>query len=313
MVKQDLSHLQSVRSNSYAPVAQPEFVSAVANAWYDEYIETGGAYRAKAIADLPYRGSNTALRCDRQLYFAMTGEERPLPSIADAYRMSLGTLVHAGLEPAIKKAFKNARFEVPIDLRPIGVPGSANADIVTYHDDGRCDAVVEVKTVNGFGFKSMATDFKGPAQGPRSGHILQAALSALALNADRVVVAYLAMENLSPTMSKYVEGDLGRFAAEWHYDRETYTELALAEVERIKNVAAYLEFDTAPAPWVHDTEVPAMSYISDPMKGTWVTIDPKNPNVIVDTGRVWFCDYCDFRTKCVALQNGTPPDQPTPF
>lgn len=313
MVKKDLSHLDVVRSQSYAPVAQPEFVSAVANAWYDDYIQQGNAHRSTAIADLPYRASNTALRCDRQLYFAMSGAERPLPNLADAYRMSLGTLVHAGLEPAIKRAFKNADFEVPVDLRPIGVPGSAHADIVTYHDDGRCDAVVEVKTVNGFGFKSMATDFKGPAQGPRSGHVLQAALSALALGADRVVIAYLAMENLSPSMSKYVEGDLGRFAAEWHYTREEYTALAQAEIERINNVVAYLEFDTAPAPWVHDAEVPAMSYISDPMKGTWVTIDPKNPNTIVDTGRVWFCDYCDFRDKCMALQNQTPVEQNNPF
>lgn len=300
MVKRDLSALPTpTRTEGTPPVATPQFVSAVANAWYQDYIDRGEAYRSTAIEGLPYRASFTALRCDRQLYYAMKGVEKPLPNIADAYRMSLGTLVHAGLEPAIKAAFPNADFEVAIDLRPIGIPGSAHADIVTYHDDGRPDAVVEVKTVNGFGFKTMATDFKGPAEGPRSGHVLQAAMSAMAIGADRVVIAYLAMENLSPTMSKYCEGDIGRFAAEWHYTRDEYEPLVVAEASRIAMVARALEYDITPSPWITDASIPKNSYVSDPSRGTWVTPDPQSPNQIIDSGRVWFCDYCDYRDRCI--------------
>ena len=175
-------------------------------------------------------------------------------------------------------------FEVDVDLRTIGVPGSAHADIVTYHDDGRVDAVVEVKTVNGFGFKSMATDFKGPAQGPRSGHVLQAAMSAAALNADRVVVAYLSMENLSPSMSKYCEGDIGRFAAEWHYTRDEYMVMVDSEVSRITQIVNAMEYQVTPSPWVWDADIPMYSYISDPNRGTWISTEPGNPNVVVDTG-----------------------------
>lgn len=304
MIAKDLSDLPTPeRQLGTPPVSQPEFVSAVAQSWYDQYLERGEQFRAKAQESLPYRASYSAFRCDRQLYYAMSNEPRELPSLADAYRMSLGTLVHSGLEPAIKAAFPNAQFEVEVDLQNIGVAGSAHADIVTYHPDGHVDAVVEVKTVNGFGFKSMATDFRGPAQGPRSGHIIQAALSALALNADRVVIAYLAMESLSPSLAKYTEGELGRFAAEWHYSREEYKLIAEPEVGRIRRLTSYVNDyagDDAPVPstYIHDDNVPANAFVSDPSRGMWIVNDPVSPEVIVDTGKVWFCDYCDWRDKC---------------
>lgn len=305
MIAKDLSDLPTPAvSHGTPPVTTPQFVSAVADAWYAQYLERGEHMRAKADERLPYRASFAAFRCDRQLYYAMDEEPRALPSLADAYRMSLGSLVHSGLEPAIKSAFPNAQFEAVVDLRSIGVPGSAHADIVTFDENGAVDAVVEVKTVNGFGFKSMATDFKGPPQGPRSGHVIQAALSALALKAKRVVIAYLAMESLSPSLAKYTEGDLGRFAAEWHYNQDEYTRIAENEVARIRRIAAYVE-DYAgddrpiPTPYIHDEEVIPNAYITDPSRGMYVVKDDADPNLIVETGRVWFCDYCDWRESCL--------------
>lgn len=316
MVAKDLSDLpQASRDAGSPPTSKPEFVDAVANAWYQQYLESGAAFRSKSI-ELPYRGSFAGFRCDRQLYYAMTNTERALPSIADAYRMSLGTLVHSGLEPAIKAAMPNAEFEVEVDLRTIGVDGSAHADIVTYHKDGRCDAVVEVKTVNGFGFKTMASDFKGPPEGPRSGHVLQAALSAMALGADRVVVSYLSMESMSPSLSKYVEGDIGRFAAEWHFNREEYEAIARPEIERINRVMRYVvEYNgnepIVPSPFIDDDKIPFGAYISDPARGMWVVNDNTDPNIIIDTGKVWFCDYCDWREKC--QQDTIKAKEVTPF
>lgn len=303
MVAKDLSDLpQASRDAGNPPTSQPEFVNAVAESWYQQYLDSGAAHRSKAI-DLPYRGSFAGFRCDRQLYYAMAGMPRNVPSIADAYRMSLGTLVHDGLESAIKDAMPNAQFEVEVDLRPIGVDGSAHADIVTFLEDGSCDAVVEVKTVNGFGFKTMASDFKGPPEGPRSGHVLQAALTAMALNAKRIVISYLSMESMSPNLSKYVEGDLGRFCAEWHFTREEYEAIAKPEIDRINRVMRYVtEYNDndpiVPSPFIDDDRVPFGAYISDPARGMWVVNDTTNPNVVVDTGKIWFCDYCDWRERC---------------
>ena len=303
-VKKDLSDLPAPdKAAGCPPVTEPQFVTALAETWFNQYLANGEHMRAKADESQPYRGSYSAFRCDRQLYYAMSGVSRPIPNIADAYRMSLGTLVHNGLEEAIKATFTNAEFEVPVDLSPIGVPGSAHADIVTYLEQSKTqvDAVVEVKTVNGFGFKSMASDFKGPASGPRSGHILQAALTAMALDADRVVIAYLSMENLSPNMKRYVASDIGRFAAEWHYTREEYRAIALPEIERIKRVTKWLGIPELVAPTtLYDTEVPAGAHIADPSRGMWIKND--DAGAIVDTGRIWFCDYCDWKDQCISDQ-----------
>lgn len=303
-VKADLSNLPPAeRDAGSPPVAEPEFVSALANKWFEQHVEAGNLHRATAL-DLPYRASYAALRCDRQLFYAMSGVERAVPNIADAYRMSLGTLVHAGLEDAIKAAFPNADFEVAVDLRKIGIEGSAHADIVTYlnKDKTEVDAVVEVKTVNGFGFKTMATDFKGPAEGPRSGHLLQAALSAMALDARRVVIAYLSMENLSPSMKRYTTSDIGRFAAEWHYHPDEYMPIAQAEIHRIKQITSWLTVENLIAPTtLHDSDIPAGAYISDPQRGGWLATTPDGQ--IKDSGKVWFCDYCDFRDRCLADQD----------
>lgn len=305
MVKLDLSSLPPVQNpESNRPVANPEFVSAIAEQWYDRYLESGANSRARAIESLPYRASYTAFRCDRQLYYALTGAPREEPTIAEAYRMSLGTLVHSGLEESIKAAFPTAQFEVQVDLQSIGVPGSAHADIVTYLEDGSVDAVVEVKTVNGFGFKSMATDFKGPAQGPRSGHVLQAALSAHALNARRVVVSYLSMENLSPSTKRYVDSEIGRFAAEWHFSREEFVPLAKKEAERIRKVAHWAQpYDDAliVPTTLHDDEVPESAFVNDPDRGMWITTGTAGE--ITNTGRIWYCDYCNWRDTCVNDNN----------
>jgi len=302
MVIKDLSGLPNPeKSEGSPPVADPKFVSAIAHEWYKQYLDKQEHMRSKAIEGLPFRASHTAFRCDRQLFYAMRGDERPLPELADAYRMSLGTLVHSGLEPAIHAVFDDAQFEVQVDLRSIGVPGSAHADIVTYHTDGRANTVVEVKTVNGFGFKSMATDFKGAPAGPRSGHILQAALSAMALDADEVVIAYLSMESVSPALARYTTSDVGRFAAEWRYTRDEYQAIARPEIARIQRLVDQLENfpDVVPAPFIWEGDIPDGAFIQDPARGMWVVASPDDANVVVDTGKVWFCDYCDWREQCL--------------
>ena len=73
-----------------------------------------------------------------------------------------------------------------------------------------------------------------------------------------------------------------------------------SEVSRITQIVNAMEYQVTPSPWVWDADIPMYSYISDPNRGTWISTEPGNPNVVVDTGKVWFCDYCDFRTRCLS-------------
>lgn len=161
-------------------------------------------------------------------------------------------------------------------------------------------AVAEVKTINGFSFKMIATDFKGAAQGPRWAHVLQGGLGALALGVPDLFVGYLSLENISADMAKsFSDDETGRFTAEWHFDVETLRPALEEEVRRIKRIISLVEAGVVPAREIHDPELPTGAIIVDPEhRGRWqVTQDAK----VVQSGTTWFCGYCSHRDTCVAM------------
>lgn len=280
------------------PTDKPEFVSALAEAWFAKATAAGLDY-ASAIPELPYRASYASKRCDRQLHYAIAGVPESNPaSIADHWRMEIGSMVHAQLADIIPTIHPRSKHEVEVDLRPIGIPGSAHADLVTYDEDGAVDAVVEFKTINGFGWKMAATSFKGPPEGPRSGHVLQAAMVAKALGARRVIVGYLALENLSPSMaSSFSNSELARFCGEWHYALADVEAIVEYEVKRVNRLIKLGAAGVLPAREIHDDSIPAGAVFDDPNRGTWrVTIADE----VKAMGSFWLCGYCDHRDRCLA-------------
>lgn len=339
---------------STKPPARPPsknliFLQPVIDRWHEEILANDEYL--PAIAGRPYRGSMAGLRCDRQLFYALTGVERTVPrSVADSWRLNLGTMVHDGLQDVLDNLGDGWRREVIVDYRPIGIDGSAHADlaqfvcihcgstidcidVVSLDEPGAafltmrcsvaCDAsqeylverkpdgahtwspeheraefTVEFKTVNGMQFKSMATSFRGAPEGARSGHILQGAMSAKALGCNQVIVAYLAMENVGVDLAQSIEtGEIGRFAAEWHF---TVAEVETAiefEVGRVKRLLAAAEYDVLPMRVLHDQDLPDNAQVIDPARKTWVV--KNDDGTIAATGTKWFCDYCDHRPRCI--------------
>lgn len=290
-INRDLSALPSATGpEGRAPDPSPRFVTALAQAWYDSQDRSD---RERAVPGTRFRAS-WAGKCSRDLWWSLRDE--PLsdpPTIADVWRMELGKLVHEGLDEAITAAFPGAEVEVKVDLRPT-FDGSATVDVLLQTDSKL--TLLELKTINGFGFKMAATSFKGPPEGPRDNAVIQAALAAEALGADELVVGYLSLENLSPSMAPtYGDGsDIGRFAAEWTYLPAEYLPIAAQERKRVE--------------WVFDQdEVPdAFVYVdgrtvklSPPGSGQWVV---EAGGQITDTGKTWHCDYCWNRTKCRGLR-----------
>jgi ethanolamine utilization protein EutP (predicted NTPase) len=217
-------------------------------------------------------------------------------------------MVHEYLQTEFTALFPNKTItvEAKTDLASIGLDGSATVDIVIEPDsDDQRTIVVEVKTINGFGFKKAATSFKGPPTGPRWGAIVQGALSAAARNADLIIV-YVSLENLSPAMAlSYGDGTtLGQFAAEWHIDASTAADIAAAEVARINHVLTMADADILPPRTIHDPELPAGATVVDPARKTWHV---RNATSLLGTGTTWMCDYCDYRSKCIEDGEGGAP------
>lgn len=291
------------RGEDRSPVKNPVVVPVLAQKWFAKYQAEGQVGRAKAIPERRFRASWAGKRCDRSLYYALIDSPESEPStLADYWRFGLGTMVHEYLQDAFVDLFPNVECEVAVDLAPIGVDGSATVDMVVPAPEGGRPTVVEIKTINGFGFKKSATAFKGPAEGPRWSAVVQGALAAMALDAD-LIVAYLSLENLSPSIAlNYGDGtNVGQFAAEWHFTNEQVREIALAEVERINRVMVMLDADIVPPRTLHDPEIQPGGTVFDPAKGSWSV---RSGDTVLATGRTWMCDYCSHRTLCVADGEG---------
>jgi len=304
------------------PSSAPFIVNQIAERWFERHVENGNLDYAAAIPELPYRASLAGSRCDRQTYYRLTNAtETDAKTIADYWRMALGSLVHDGLG-AVMESLPSGELtmwqtEVTVDLRPAGIQGSAHADLVRFRctttdDPWVPDLVVELKTVNGFKFKSTATRFKGPPQGPDYGHVVQGALAAAGLGVRKVVVAYLSMELVGPDLASYADSEIGRFGAEWRYTDETIDNIVAAERTRIARLLMCVEQDIIPARELNDpTAYPAGAIVYDlppGKRGKWkLTIG----DMTMDMGDAWQCNYCEFRQQCITDGEGTQLEQPT--
>lgn len=313
-IKRDNSSLPTNRAvDGNPPVLAPLVVPVLAERWFAKYQAEGQTEKAKALPARSFRASWAAKRCDRSLQYALNNVPASEPlTLADYWRFGLGTMVHEYLQETFVDLFPNTKCEVPVDLMTIGLDGSATVDMITYNPDGSVQYVVEIKTINGFGFKKSATAFKGPAEGPRWSAVVQGALAATALDAEGLIIAYLSLENLSPSIAlSYGNGTtVGQFAAEWHYTNEEFAPIAAAEVERINRVMLMNGANVTVPRAIHDPEVTPGATVTDSSKGTWMV---RNGDAIIGTGRTWMCDYCDHRSQCIADGEGGSSDSEVAF
>lgn len=282
------------------PPSVNNFVAeAIADSWFAAYLERGEDQKGLAIPEAgPYRGSMASKRCDRALYYGLadTPPSNP-PGQADMWRMGLGSTVHLMLQDIADQLFPDAENEVKIDLRKIGIPGSSHADIVMTHNGKR--TLVELKSINGFGFKMIATTFKGPAEGARFGDVMQGALAAAAYDCEQLVVAYLSMEVVSPKMAEsYSNTEAGRFAAEWHYTIEELQPHIDAEKDRIARIIRDVEHGMPSRRLLVAPDYPEDAVVTSPEDGMWMV--KGEGQAIEDTGDTWMCSYCWHRDICIS-------------
>ena len=135
-----------------------------------------------------WRGSMAA-SCSRQIAYRITDTEisNPLTG-ADYWRFGLGTMVHNQLKPAIdrwlgKEDGVTAIEEAEVEL---GDYGYGHVDLTLKAGDKTI--VVELKTINGTGFKKAIG-----GEGPRHSALVQGAMYAHASNADLLFICYLTM------------------------------------------------------------------------------------------------------------------------
>ena len=242
-----------------------------------------------------WRGSMAA-SCSRQIAYRLCDTEPSNPLTgADYWRFGLGTMVHNQLKPAIdrwldKEEGVTAIEEAEVEL---GDYGYGHVDLTLKAGDKTI--VVELKTINGTGFKKAIG-----GEGPRHSALVQGAMYAHASNADLLIICYLTMELLSPNYAEAKGFDnTGRFGAEWHFTKEEFTPIAEAEIARLDyiadNLVQGLPHEVPRMCSEYDPEIPWGAEIIDPSTGAWVL---EEDNQLLAKGKTWMCNYCNYQDRC---------------
>ena len=307
-IKRDLSDLPP--ANGLTPDESPRFIGVLVDEWADARDDD----KATALGT-PFRHSDAG-KCARAISYTAAGIPRSDPmDITGVWNTSLGSLIHEQWQEALQRRWPDA--EVEVTCATVGADGSGHIDaviVVPIEPDPRRDHHViayELKTVGGFAFKAaVGAARKGtPAEGPKAAHLLQAALNGRAVDADEVIVGYLAKECISANVARRfgITDDLGRFAAEWTLTREQYEPLADLEAERVAGILALVadgRFAARKSP-----EMPVGAEVTDPETGAYeVRLRTEDGEVTVtDTGSTWECDYCAHQSLCATTEAGRIP------
>lgn len=294
------------------PDKTPRYAHLLAEAWRDANVDE--ADRPMATPDARLRAS-WAGKCARDISRRLLGlpATNP-PDLAAYWRMGLGSMVHEHLQPIIAKAYPGASIEHVTDWKELGIPGASHVDVYLVSDEtavmtkinplGSEDlaefrgkrTVIEIKTTGGFAYKLMV-GARGPAQGPKSMALLQAALSARALQADEVVIIYLSMECLSQREADKIGADeVGKFASEWTFPMSALNEMVDQEITRLGKILELVDAGEI-APRYMPGEMPSGARVTDPGTGAWTLERGGN---VLEAGQLWACAYCDSRDWCIS-------------
>lgn len=241
--------------------------------------------RPKAFETM-WRASDAG-KCARVLGLRESGYAPTEPvDLAGQWVMWLGVMIHEKMGHALIERFGfDAVTEHPWRLEDL-VSGHLDAKVTMPNGEIVC---YELKTRNAFGFdKAIGLNrmkySEKPPEGPRSSDLIQGALNAHAIGADRLVIGIIGLEAVSKGLAeKLGYDDLRRIMAEWHYTREDFEPIALAELDRMREMKAWMDDNLLPPRWAIDEVNGALQS---------VTLNPDQRDV------PWQCQYCDYRSLC---------------
>lgn len=237
--------------------------------------------RPKAF-DTLFRHSDAG-KCARQIAFGSLGYDETEPmDLAGEWVTTLGSRIHEMWQDALSASFPDSEVEFKVRFDKLS---SGHLDALVVTDQG-IKICYELKSMGSYGFdKAMGLMRKNWArkepEGPRLSAILQGSLNALAAGADVLVIGIIGLEAMSKGYAEKVGcSDLDRIMGEWHYSREEFEPLALAELDRLGEIKGWLDEQTLPPRWGLDDN------------GRSTTFEPEN-------GQQFPCGYCGYKSMCL--------------
>lgn len=176
-----IKDLPKAKRSGAIPDADPRFAHILAEAW--------GASRDqdKATAlGTPFRHSDAG-KCARYLSYVAAGLPVSDPmDLTGIWTTGMGERLHEEWQAALAARYPDAEIEVKVRME--GADGSGHIDAVVVADS--TTIAYELKTVGGYAYKgAVGAMSKGKAaEGPKSEHLIQAALNGVGADADQVVI-----------------------------------------------------------------------------------------------------------------------------
>lgn len=231
-------------------------------------------------------------KCSRAIQYKVRGVEPEPHGATTLYTFAIGTGLHEMYQDVLTSHAEYNGWEIELEKK-IHVPEAYSAghlDALIHKPEGK--ETVEIKTINGTGYKS-AIGLGRYEAGPRYSAFLQSAINAVATGSETMRVVYLPLEvvSLSVARKKGIPNNLRHFA-QWTYNVSEFVEIGDAELERFRWIVESERSGRLVPRHIPDPELPSHSKVTNPNTGTVVGLDGT-------TGRTWQCDYCDFRNQCL--------------
>lgn len=255
------------------------YAKLLAEAWREQNEKTEEL--AHAVAGTSMRHSMSG-KCARQIHYYLTHEAVTNPfDLPGVWATGLGSRIHVWWQDALRAAYPDAEVEVTVSIP--GADSSGHVD-ATVWEDGELTSL-ELKSINGFGFKKMAES----GDGPRYSDMVQCCVNAYGLGAKKAVLLYLSLEAVS--RSRAVRKGLEeheRIMKEFHFDEEQIKEVAETELVRWADIRTAGPNTPRSLP---DPEYAPGTVVTDPATGKLEL------NGVV-SGYAWQCGYCAYQLKC---------------
>ena len=257
--------------------------------WYDYKVRQEEEIGPKPTALGTLLRCSDAGSCERQRAFnAINAKPTERRSGETMLAFEVGNAIHASLqEMMLQLDGFNTAIEVPVDLSGWGVSLSGHCDAVMTNSEGKC-MVVEIKTMSGYGAVRHFTT------GPKREHVAQAGMYALGLDADGILIVYVAKEAAYRKSAGVRPGEV----MQWYYelDEEVYPgesvrDVVQMELHRFARVELSLEYNELPEPLVQDAENDYEMF----------RVDLPGPFDQPSKHHHWECRYCVYNTACVEL------------
>lgn len=262
----------------------------------------------EAEGEKPMSGEHARIRhswagmCAARIGYSVQGATPEPDEPESLWSFQMGHRAHELVQEAFKARYGDqCKVEFGIDLgeRAGTIDLAIFFDTVTpFTVDGvthLCKTVcIELKSTGGYSWSLQVKQ-----EGPKVGAYLQGCLNAAGIDADLLVIGYLALDRQTATARKFYgmgRKPLDAVWATWAYPRDQYMRDAGRESHRLEEVLKYVDAGKLPPRQV--PELPKGARITDPKDGSWQVLDDEGN--MTGFGSYWGCNYCPHQQRCIA-------------